>query len=51
MKEKLIFEKSTPGRKAYSLPPIDTPEVELTTLLPEEIIRQEPAQLPELSEG
>ncbi len=50
MKEKLIFEKSTPGRKAYSLPPIDTPEVELTTLLPEEIIRQEPAQLPELSE-
>ncbi|WLR49757.1 aminomethyl-transferring glycine dehydrogenase subunit GcvPB [Bacillus tianshenii] len=48
--EKLIFERSTPGRNASSLPECDVPEVDLSSLVPEEYIRQEPAELPEVSE-
>lgn len=46
----LIFECSTPGRIGYSLPEMDVPEVDLGSLLPEGYLREEEAQLPEVSE-
>ncbi|MFM1653045.1 aminomethyl-transferring glycine dehydrogenase subunit GcvPB [Brevibacillus sp. B_LB10_24] len=50
-KEKaLIFELSQPGRIGYSLPPLDVPETEVADLLPEHLIRETPAELPEVSE-
>ncbi|MDW0108932.1 aminomethyl-transferring glycine dehydrogenase subunit GcvPB [Sporosarcina aquimarina] len=46
----LIFEVSKPGRIGYSLTDLDVPEVDLTDLLPESLIRKEQAALPEVSE-
>lgn len=46
----LIFERSTPGRRAYRLPDLDVPEVAISDLIPEEHLRSEPAKLPEVSE-
>ncbi len=46
----LIFEMSKPGRYAYSLPDCDVPEVDVTSVIPQQFIRQEPAELPEVSE-
>ncbi len=43
-----IFEKSKPGRKAYSLPEYDIPEVDLG--IPEHLLRKEKAELPEVHE-
>jgi len=43
---KLIFECSIPGRKAYSLPQSDVPSYEL----PQDFVRSEAAELPEVSE-
>jgi glycine dehydrogenase subunit 2 len=42
----LIFELSRPGRKGYSLPSLDVPEVKIK----EEFRRKTPAPLPEVSE-
>lgn len=50
MKEKIIFEKSTPGRQAYSLPELDVPKAELTELLPQDSLRKIEPALPELAE-
>jgi glycine dehydrogenase subunit 2 len=47
--EKLIFEYSKPGRKGYTLPKIDVPEVKPGDSIPNEYLRQDSA-LPELSE-
>ncbi len=44
--EKLIFEHSDPGRRGYSLPPLDVP----VASLPPELTREEVADFPELSE-
>src|ERR1700722_4184852 len=47
--EALVFEKSSPGKKAYKMPPLDVPEGDPVTLLGE----PPPADLgliPELSE-
>ncbi|MCI3922333.1 aminomethyl-transferring glycine dehydrogenase subunit GcvPB [Paenibacillus sp. TRM 82003] len=46
----LIFERSSPGRIAYSLPDCDVPEVELSELIPAKLLRAEPAALPEVYE-
>lgn len=46
----LIFEKSKPGRTAYSLPPNDVDAVDLQSKIPPHLLRQEPADLPEVSE-
>jgi glycine dehydrogenase subunit 2 len=46
----LIFESSTFGRIGYSLPEMDVPEVDIKSLLPEGYLRDEEAQLPEVSE-
>ena len=47
--EGLIFEKSSPGKKAYKMPPLDVPEVDSTKLLGN-AERKDPAPLPEVSE-
>src|SRR5690554_809491 len=47
---KLIFEKTIPGRKAYSLPECDVPEVKLESIIPEDMIRCKEPNLPEVSE-
>ena len=48
--EPLIFEISKPGRKAYSLPELDVPVKSVDSLLPEQHLRERPAELPEVSE-
>lgn len=50
MKEKLIFELSSPGRRGYSLPAVDVPEQEVSALIPQEYLRTEAPELPEVSE-
>lgn len=46
----LSFEKSRPGRRAWSLPALDVPEVDLGAVIPAEMRRAEPARLPEMGE-
>ena len=46
----LIFEQSKSGRIGYSLPEMDVPQIDVTELLPEEFIRTEEPNLPEVSE-
>ncbi len=45
-----IYEKSVAGRRAATLPPLDVPETPLSELIPERLLRQSPAELPEISE-
>jgi glycine dehydrogenase subunit 2 len=47
--EALVFEKSSPGKHAYKLPPLDVPAVDAAALL-SDAHRKVPAELPELSE-
>jgi glycine dehydrogenase subunit 2 len=47
--EGLVFEKSSPGKRAYKLPPLDVPEVDAAELLGD-AHRKMPGLLPELSE-
>jgi glycine dehydrogenase subunit 2 len=49
-KEKLIFERSSPGRKAYSLPPLDVPAKDTKKLIQEKYLRKELEGMPEVSE-
>ncbi|KAB7670010.1 aminomethyl-transferring glycine dehydrogenase subunit GcvPB [Bacillus sp. B1-b2] len=46
----LIFENTTPGRIGYSLPEMDIETVDLGELIPNEYIREENPELPEVSE-
>ncbi|WP_278321582.1 aminomethyl-transferring glycine dehydrogenase subunit GcvPB [Clostridium amylolyticum] len=48
--QKLIFELSSQGRKAYALPELDVPAQDIESLIPEGYIRQEDIELPEVSE-
>src|SRR5208282_6659380 len=47
--EALLFEKSSPGKRAYKLPPLDVPAVNADALLGA-AVRKHRAELPELSE-
>jgi glycine dehydrogenase subunit 2 len=47
--EALLFEKSSPGKKAYRLAPLDVPAVDPEALLGD-TVRKQPGELPELSE-
>jgi glycine dehydrogenase subunit 2 len=47
--ESLVFEKSSPGKRAYKMPPLDVPAVDAASLLGT-AHRKSPAALPELSE-
>ena len=46
----LVFEMSREGRKGYSLPKFDVPDVSVLELIPAEFLRQENPELPELAE-
>ncbi|HUG37224.1 MAG TPA: aminomethyl-transferring glycine dehydrogenase subunit GcvPB [Candidatus Limnocylindrales bacterium] len=48
--DKLIFELSSPGRHAHSLPDCDVPVSDPAALLPGEFVRSSAAELPEVSE-
>ncbi len=45
-----IYEKSRPGRRAYSLPQSGVPEASIDELLPGVALRGRPARLPEVAE-
>ena len=45
-----IYERSRRGRRAFSLPPLDVPEMPLDELVPPGLRRAAPARLPEVSE-
>jgi len=47
--EALVFEKSSPGKRAYKLPPLDVPAVDFSSILGD-THRKTPPLLPELSE-
>ncbi len=47
--EDLIFEKSSPGKKGYKLPPLDVPAVDPAKLLGEQV-REDLGHMPEVSE-
>ena len=48
--QSLIFEVSKEGRVGYSLPELDVPKTDVTDVLDEAYLRDEPADLPEVSE-
>jgi glycine dehydrogenase subunit 2 len=48
--DKLIFELSSPGRHAFSLPESDVPVAPALAAMPERYRRRDPAALPEVSE-
>ncbi len=50
MSEPLLFEISSEGREGFSLPRLDVPEKDKTDLLPESLMRERKARLPEVSE-
>ncbi|MEX0620921.1 MAG: aminomethyl-transferring glycine dehydrogenase subunit GcvPB, partial [Solirubrobacterales bacterium] len=45
-----IFEKSVPGRRAAQLPPSGVGETPIDQLVPARLLREQPAELPEISE-
>jgi glycine dehydrogenase subunit 2 len=45
-----IFERSVEGRRAATLPLADVPEPSLSELIPQKLLRDRPAELPEVSE-
>lgn len=47
---KLIFEIGAPGRRSYSLPALDVPDNELSSLIPPDLIKKDEVNLPEVSE-
>lgn len=48
--DKLIFELSKPGRKAYRLPPLDIEDRDISDLIPKDFINEEELDLPEVNE-
>src|SRR5436305_12869864 len=48
--ESLIFEKGAPGRRAATMTAMDVPAESLESMVPESMLRAEPASLPEVSE-
>src|SRR6266849_3963976 len=48
--EKLIFEKGAPGRRVDIMAAMDVPTESLESMIPESMLRKEPAALPEVSE-
>jgi len=48
--EKTIFELSSPGRRGHIIPSLDLPEKGIEKLIPKEFLREDPPNLPEVSE-
>jgi glycine dehydrogenase subunit 2 len=51
MSEKLLFELTSPGREAFSLPSLDKSAQATEELIPRDYLRDDPPKLPELSEA
>ena len=49
-REGLIFERSSPGRVGYQLPPLEVPPADPAKTIPAGLLRGEIADLPEVSE-
>ena len=49
--EKLIFEKSKTGRRGYTLPLLDVPEIDIKSSLSEKYLRKNAPELPEVPES
>jgi len=49
-REKLIFERSSPGRVGYQLPALEVPAPDPARVIPSRLLREEIADLPEVSE-
>ena len=47
---RVIFEKSIKGRTGIAMPKLDVPKVSLSDSIPPELLRETPANLPEVSE-
>jgi glycine dehydrogenase subunit 2 len=47
----LIYQKSKPGRKGFTLPGCNKSEEQILSSIPENFQRSEPAELPEITEG
>ena len=47
---KVIFEKSVKGRMGASLPKLDVPKVKFSDIIPQDLLREKMANLPEVSE-
>lgn len=47
----LIYQKSKPGRKGYTLPGCNKTEEQILSVIPDKFQRLKPAELPEVSEG
>ncbi|OEF98418.1 aminomethyl-transferring glycine dehydrogenase subunit GcvPB [Desulfuribacillus alkaliarsenatis] len=50
MSQPLIFEISKAGRRASTIPAIDVPAQDITDFIPQQYLRDEPVDLPEVSE-
>ena len=50
LNEQLLFESSSPGRRAYDLPPLDTDSKPLEDIVDRELLRDKIEGMPELSE-
>ena len=48
--EPLLFERSSPGKKGYQLPPLDVPPVDPASVFGAEMVRAEVEGFPEVSE-
>jgi glycine dehydrogenase subunit 2 len=48
--ELLLFERSSPGKRGYQLPPLDVPAIDPATVLGPQNVRAEIADFPEVSE-
>lgn len=48
--EQLIFEKTSPGRKGYTLPKLDVDETNINEKISSDLLREKEADLPEVSE-
>src|SRR6266849_3631000 len=48
--EKLIFEKGAPGRRAATMTVMDVPTESLESMIPANMLRKDPAPLPDVSE-
>jgi glycine dehydrogenase subunit 2 len=48
--ERLIFEQGAPGRRAATMTSMDVPTEDLSSMIPADLLRQEAAPLPEVSE-
>ena len=47
---RVIFERSVKGRMGIAIPKLDVPEISLSDSIPPELLRETPANLPEVSE-